>query len=79
MTLCHFIRADGHPCAAPAGKDSQFCFHHDPARSLEAKKARLKGSEIARIKKLAGGETILLSESPLKPFALIPSTIPVVS
>jgi len=56
MTLCHFIRADGHPCAAPAGKDSQFCFHHDPARSLEAKKARLKGSEIARIKKLAGGD-----------------------
>ena len=48
MTKCTAKTAKGEPCRANAGKDSEFCFLHDPARGGEAAQARKKGGERLR-------------------------------
>jgi hypothetical protein len=68
MNICQFIRSNGSPCSAPAGKSSQFCYHHDPARKEQAEKARLRGSEMARQKKLGINQEN--NRGPLKQFKL---------
>ena len=52
MKLCRAQKADGTPCNAPAGLDSDFCFHHDPNRKEQADRARQKATEAARSKRL---------------------------
>jgi hypothetical protein len=40
---CQAITQNGAPCQAYAGADSDYCFHHDPARVAERRQARSKG------------------------------------
>ena len=40
---CSAIKSDGTPCNAYAGTGSDYCYHHDPARAAERRRARSKG------------------------------------
>jgi hypothetical protein len=66
--FCKAIKHNGLPCAAPTGNNSNFCFHHDPARKGQAEEARLRGSEMARQKKLGINQEN--NSQPLKQFKL---------
>jgi len=52
MKLCRAICKNGRACTAPAGKNSDYCFCHDPNRKKEAAEARRKATEAARQKRL---------------------------
>jgi len=41
--LCIAVRADGTPCKATVQRDSEYCFFHDPAKSLARKDAQTLG------------------------------------
>ena len=40
---CHSTNRDGSPCNAYAVKGSDCCFHHDPHRAVERRRARSQG------------------------------------
>lgn len=40
---CHAERASGDPCHAPPGRNSDFCFWHDPAKADEVADAQRLG------------------------------------
>lgn len=40
---CKAIKRNGHPCTAYAGAGSEYCFAHDPAKSVERAAARRAG------------------------------------
>jgi hypothetical protein len=66
--MCKAIKGDGTACTAPPVEGSEYCFHHDPARKEEAAKARKKGCEAAREKKLNPEPEV--EHQPLRQFRL---------
>ncbi|MBU8934892.1 MAG: hypothetical protein KOO62_12975 [candidate division Zixibacteria bacterium] len=40
---CNHVKLDGNRCKAWPGKDSEFCFFHDPSKQAEQRAARKRG------------------------------------
>jgi hypothetical protein len=58
MSKCIAMTAKGAHCRANAGKDSEYCFMHDPARGAECARARKLGGQ--RRRATHGGDTSTL-------------------
>jgi len=75
--LCTAITRSGAPCQAHALADSDYCFHHDPARADERRLARSKGGRARhgrRIGPVAQVEPLIL-EKPQDILALLQQVI----
>ena len=52
---CKAENLRGEPCGAYAMAQSEYCFHHDPARAAERKAARSKGGRARHGRNLVSG------------------------